>query len=208
MLLDLFRAPAAPADVVVPAHVGGVAAYAALVRDGALRPIGTLEPSSAPIALRASAVDDASHRAGALQHAGAGALIAAGAPIPSGAVVVLETALWVHVGGLLTAPVHLSRPTLGRPPLPRPGLTWHELRLRPEDIEVRSGLALTTPVRTAADLALWLPPPEARRTVARLLPLVEPEDVVTRLTAEPRSGRARELVRHVAAAQSCSAGAS
>lgn len=207
MLLDLFRAPAAPTDVVVPAHVGGSAAYAALVREGALRPVWTSGLGDAPVALRATAADDATRRACALHRAGAGALLAGGAPIPSGAVVVLETALWVHVGGHLAATIHVCRAAQGRPPLPRPGLTWHELRLRPEDVEVRSGLALTTPVRTAADLALWLRPADARAALARILPLVAPDDVVARLAAEPRSGRARELVR-LAAAQSCSAGAS
>lgn len=208
MLLDLFRAPAALPDVVVPAHVGGASAYAALVRDGALRPIRTADPGSAPVALRASATDDPAGRASALLRAGAGALLAGGAPIPSGAVVALQTALWVHAGGQLTATVHVSRATPGRPPLPRPGLTWHELRLRPEDVEVRSGLALTTAVRTSADLALLLAPADARRTLETILPLVALDDVAARLADEPRSGRARDLVRRLAAAQSCSAGAS
>lgn len=208
MLLDLLRSPGALTDVVVPEHVGGQVAFHALLREGLLHPIDAPGTGWAPVALRLTAADDATARAAALRHVGARAVVPAGAPLPSGAVVSLQTARWVHVGGALPVTVHVSRATEGRPPLPRPGLTWHELRLQAQDIEVRGGLALTTPVRTAADLALLLPLPVARRQLAGILAHVDPDEVVARLAAQPRSGRAQQLVRSVADAQSWSAGVS
>ena len=83
-----------------------------------------------------------------------------GPAAPSRAVVGFRTAAWVHAGGPVTDDLDLViAPGSARPR--RPGLRLHEHRLHPRDTEQLGGLRLTTPVRTAADLARGLPGEQA-----------------------------------------------
>jgi hypothetical protein len=104
---------------------------------------------------------------------------AAALELPDGATLALRTAAWVHAGG--DAPQALDR---GRRSL-----------LRPADVAVLGGVRVTTPPRTAVDLARELPPHQALPWLDRLRDDagLDPADVVRRLEAIPVP--ARRLVR-------------
>jgi hypothetical protein len=78
------------------------------------------------------------------------------------AVAVLTSAGIVHGWPVLPRDptVQISLPGARRR-LDQPGLTARQLVLDPEDVTTIDGLAVTTPARTAADLLLRLPSPEA-----------------------------------------------
>lgn len=105
-------------------------------------------------------------------------------------VVAFGTAAWVHAGGGpgpqegrldLVIPPGSYRPAL-------PEVVLHEHRLGDRDVERLCGLTLTTPVRTAADLARTLPIEQAVAALDRLRICcgVRVVDVLDQLDRMPR----------------------
>ncbi|MFC4555180.1 hypothetical protein [Georgenia faecalis] len=121
--------------------------------------------------------------------------------LPPGVALARASAVWVHTGR--------HRPTVTEVLVPR-GRRWHAPHLRvhtqgidPGDL-VRVGAALvTSPVRTAADVARWTPCPAATAQLADLLATgVDPAEVTDHLEHhrhEPHTRRARELLAAVSA---------
>ncbi|MEN5073841.1 hypothetical protein ABE437_08490 [Isoptericola cucumis] len=152
---ELLRAPGpSRSPLRSPADVGGRAAWDVLVRDG------VLEVVRGDAAVAAGTRLDAAHRAGLL----------AGA-VPTGAVVAGRTAAWVHAGRVLDdgGALDLTYPAGGhRPSVWGAGLVWQSPLLR-EDVSPYGGLRVTSPVRTALDLALHLAPDDAAWRVVALV---------------------------------------
>jgi len=113
-------------------------------------------------------------------------------------VVGFGTAAWVHTGGPAASPIDLviapgsTRPRRGR-------MRLHEHRLGPREVQMIAGLRLTSPVRTAADLARSLPAAQVAGQLDRLRRDcgVRAVDVIEQLEGMTRCrgvARARELV--------------
>jgi hypothetical protein len=110
------------------------------------------------------------------------------------------TAAWVYSGGPEPGEVELVagagfrwRPT-----------PWIRIRtsaaLPPQDVVLVGGVRVTSPARTAADLARTLPAPDAREILARLeaATAVTPQDTLDQLARMPNargSANARKLLR-------------
>jgi hypothetical protein len=97
-----------------------------------------------------------------LRAAAVGALVPA-ALSEAGAAICWETAAWVYCGGSTPDAVHLAvSPPANRSPA-RPPLAVHQMRLTARDVrEVDGGgLRITSPARTAVDLARRLPQHQA-----------------------------------------------
>ncbi|MCK9793505.1 hypothetical protein M1843_07090 [Isoptericola sp. 4D.3] len=154
---DLLATPARPAGAPVrPRDVGGRAAWQVLVRDGALEVVrGDLAvPTGTPVApaLRAS-------------------LLAAEAP--TGAVLAGRSAAWVHAGrpaaGPTGPPLDVTYPAGGhRPELWGAGLVWQSPLLRDDTVRL-GGARVTTPLRTAVDVALHVPGDQAAASLVRVV---------------------------------------
>lgn len=80
-----------------------------------------------------------------------------------------HSAAWVHTGGELAAvrTCVVYRPGASRPRT-RLWLDAVQAPLRPWDVEDVGGVAVTTPVRTAMDLATWCTDDQARHALLRL----------------------------------------
>jgi hypothetical protein len=146
----LSPAPAERPVVVTPADVGGRAAWAELVRDGALLVL------RGEAAVRQAVAVTPAVRAGAL------------GDLPGGAVVAGRTAAWIHAavpdGGRLdlTYPAGRHRPEV-----------WGSVRvwqgpLLHEDTHRVGGLPVTSPLRTVVDIALREPHRDAVAVVVAL----------------------------------------
>ncbi len=122
--------------MVLPEHVGGRAAWDTLVRDGALRVV------RGHAAVRPGVAVDAVLRASVL------------APVPRGAVVAGRTAAWVHAGEPAGGTLDLAYATgRHRPEVWGGARVWQEPLLTSDVVEL-AGVRVTTPLRTAVDLAL------------------------------------------------------
>ncbi|MCL1870760.1 MAG: hypothetical protein FWF90_10150 [Promicromonosporaceae bacterium] len=138
-------------SVVRPADVGGRAAWQVLVRDGALRVLAD------DVALAAGREPTPAARAAAI------------APrVPPRAVVAGPTAVWVHAGGPGPGALHLAyRSGTHRPDSPGAASVWSGTGLG-TDSGVVGGVRVTTPERTAVDVARRLPRERALPLLARL----------------------------------------
>ncbi|PFG43297.1 hypothetical protein ATJ88_1982 [Isoptericola jiangsuensis] len=127
-----------PAPVLVrPSDVGGTVAWQVLVRDG------VLEVLRGDVACVSATRIDPALRAGTLRGA-----------VPTGAVVTGRTAAWVHTGAGRPDSLDLAcHPGGRRPSRPRGARLWQAPLLAP-DVRVVAGVRLTTPDRTAVELAL------------------------------------------------------
>ncbi len=148
----------------------GVVAWQVLLRDGALlRVWGDLAaPAGRPVGPEV--------RAGALRPL-----------VPPRAVIGRAGAVWVHTGGPAPGRVDVLVARRARRPAPHPQRVPHECPLPPHDVVRLGEVGVTTVVRTALDLARWVPAPQARpllRRLARRAGL----DLATALTALDRSG--------------------
>jgi len=187
--------PVGEDDPFVPAP-GSEPEVARLTTDGLLRRL----PGGIHIA--AHVADTTALRAAAVLLA----LTPDGPGSPSRAVIGYRTGAWVHTGsGSSTGAARAADdaidlvipPGSARPR--RPGLRIHEHRLHPREIVPVGGLRLTTPVRTAADLARGTPGEhvvvllEALRTTCgvRVLDVLEQ---LERMAGGRGVGRARALV--------------
>jgi hypothetical protein len=183
----------APQDV-APFRPGAQdrAEVARLVTQGLLRPL------AGPVHVGAHAPDTEALRARSVLLA----LAPPGGLRPIGAsargVIGFTTAAWVHTGGPATSPIDLIIvPGSTRPRRSR--MRLHEHRLRPGEVHSIAGLRLTSPVRTAADLARSLPSSQVAGQLDRLRRScgVRAVDVVEQLEGMSRCrgvARARDLV--------------
>lgn len=90
----------------------------------------------------------------------------------------------------------------GRVPVRRPGIRCYATDLPDSDVDHRSGLPVTTPDRTAADLLRWLPPFMALAVLDRMtrLDLIDVErvgDVLDRWDGHRNVATARHLLDNV-----------
>lgn len=115
------------------------------------------------------------------------------------AVIGRQSALWIHTGGMAPAKINLLVDHKRRTSALRPfsGCQLHEVHLAAADVALVSGadIRVTTPLRTAVDMALYAPEGEAAPAV-RLLsshPLLDCplESVRARLEAMVRVPRKR-----------------
>jgi hypothetical protein len=123
----------------------------------------------------------------------------AGAALTGGAAVGFRTAAWVHIGGAEPPVLEVASP-LGSHRAVRGGVRLRQVALPAGDVERVAGVPVTTPPRTAADLARDLPAAEALPWLDRLRDGagVTPAAVVRQLDAMPAARRvttARRLVR-------------
>jgi hypothetical protein len=167
--------PVSPPLVVRPEHVGGRAAWEALVRDGALVVLrGTA-------AVRADLPVGPGLRAGVLRGG-----------LPRGAAVAGRTAAWVHAGvpdgGTLDLAYASGR---HRPEVWAGARVWQEALLASDVTEI-AGVRVTTPVRTVVDLALR---DDAERALEAVRALVETCGVDLRAAARVLESRARVVGR-------------
>ncbi|MFI9486397.1 hypothetical protein ACIG47_08385 [Promicromonospora sp. NPDC052451] len=141
--------PAPVPLVVTPAHVGGPVAWSDLMRSGALTELydgAAVGPASAV---------DARHRALAL------------APeVPASCVLAAATAAWVHTGVYdggaaqawpAGAPVEVAYSPGRRCPVPRPGRVARRAPGLAADTVRPAGVPVTSPDRTAVDVARTVP---------------------------------------------------
>jgi hypothetical protein len=123
---------------------------------------------------------------------------------PATCVVGYRSAAWVHAGGDPQDHVDVViAPGTSRRRSPR--LATHEHRLSPVDVQHVDGVAVTTPIRTAVDLARSLPVPVASAELDQLARStgVRAVDVLARIEAMAHGrgvARAREVVHAWAAA--------
>lgn len=125
--------------------------------------------------------------------------------VPPDVVVARSWAAWVHAGGPPPSSTHricvVYRPGTSRP-RSMPGLEAVQAALRPWDVVTVDRLRLTSPVRTAMDLATWSPEAQWARDLARLqtdgatLPAA-----VAQLQRVARWRGSEEAVRRLEAAQ-------
>ncbi|GEA84259.1 MAG: hypothetical protein NVV70_05165 [Cellulomonas sp.] len=144
-----------PTELVLPRLVRrcdtATADWAGMLRDGVLLPV---TESVAVVGPEPPSPDD---RARALVTA-----------LPRHGVLGRDSAAWVHTGTRPPARACVLVPVGVRRPAPRPDRTCAEAVFGPSDVVLVAGTAVTTPERTAEDVARWLAPDDA---VARLVDL-------------------------------------
>jgi hypothetical protein len=156
-----------------------------------------------PVLLRPAAVLAGVHvRPAPTLRALAAAAVLGGAP-GDDAALAFRTAAWVHAGGEEPQVLEVATPFGVHRALPD-AARLRRLALPPADVAVLAGVRVTTPARTAADLARDLSPRHALAWLDRLRERAEitPADVVRQLDMMPTARRvapARRLVRAWAA---------
>ncbi|PZR52732.1 hypothetical protein DNL40_10170 [Xylanimonas oleitrophica] len=171
--------PEAGSALLRPDDVGGPGAWSALVRDGVLRRVreDVAVPAAVPLT--------AALRAASLARA-----------VPPRTVVIGPTAAWVHVGGEAPARLDLGH----QPGTHRPEVwAWTDVRSEPglvADSAPVGGVLVTTPERTAVDVALREPEGTALHLVLALAAAgadldraLRALEVRTRLVGRPRARR-------------------
>jgi hypothetical protein len=154
-LAELLRLPPEVGRLISPASLGcSQVTWQVLCRDGALV---ELRPG---FALVAGTTQTSADRAQTL----------AGS-VPQGVVVARRWAVWVHAGGHPPSPGQricvVFRPGASRP-RSTPGLEPVQTSLRPWDVTRIGDLAVTSPGRTAMDVATWSGGADAARDLLRL----------------------------------------
>lgn len=170
-----------------PATVGGEVAYSSL------RAAGHLVELTPGVAVLAGTAVTRTDRLAAL-----------GPRIPPRTVVGRLSAVWVHTGR--GAPGELSvlyAPGTHRPP-GRPDLRTHQATLAPADVEGLPGLHVTSPLRTAVDVARHVPRDLALAALTHLwgAGLATPAQMTARLRehrASPCTSEALDIIAELAA---------
>jgi len=125
----------------------------------------------------------------------AAAWLAAG---PDSAVVSHESALdLLELSDIIPGSVHLTIPRERRYMIPTPGVTIHTTTrpLRADEVIVRSGIRLTSPVRSILDAAeAGSPPDQIERAVMQTVEQGLATREQLRSEAEQRDGRIRNLI--------------
>jgi hypothetical protein len=121
--------------------------------------------------------------------------------VPTWGVLAMEAAAWVHGGPRPSAPfVVLTDSALGPKWLPE-GVRVRESSLPDDDVQQIGGLRITSPARTAADLARWGDGPSARESLHWLLSgvtsVAETRAVLVSQTRFRHNRRARPRLRAV-----------
>lgn len=167
----------APLPALVLRRDVGAAAWFALRRDGVVRPL------CADVALRADLAESVELRAAALAHL-----------VPARAVVGRRSAAWVHVGGAAPDRVELLFPPRSHRTDPDLERVAAEATLGAADVLMCGPVRVTTPLRTAIDVARFLPPAEATSIVTLLVAAggVRPDELLAGLD---RVGAARGVRR-------------
>jgi hypothetical protein len=145
-----------PRPVTVPDGIQaddvGATAWQVLLREGALRPVwgSVATPADRPAtpAVRATALRPL---------------------VPPRAVVGRAAAVWVHAGGPLPDRFDVLVPPRARRPSPHPLRVPHESPLPVHDVVRLGEVRVTTVVRTALDVARWVPHQEAVPLLRRLI---------------------------------------
>ena len=125
--------------------------------------------------------------------------------LPKGVVVCRSTAAWLHGIDVLEINAHLRAPEVevcsrdGSAAIRRPDVKGYSALLPDRDVTVVAGIEVTTPARTAIDLARWCERPDALAYVDALLHagLVVPDELRWMLDESaglPWIGQAREMV--------------
>ncbi|MBF0721396.1 hypothetical protein [Sanguibacter inulinus] len=154
-LSELLRHPPEVGRMLSPASLGcSRVTWQVLCRDGA---VVELRPG---FALLAGVTPTPADRAQTLVGA-----------VPAGVVVARAWAVWIHAGGPPPTPPRrvgvVYRPGTSRP-RSMPGLEPVQTSLRPWDVVLVGDLPVTSPVRTAMDVATWSTGAEAARDLVRL----------------------------------------
>ncbi|WP_372699175.1 hypothetical protein [Arthrobacter sp. JSM 101049] len=150
---------AAPDSTILqPGHPFTAPELAVLCAEGTLRLV-------LPGTFVCAAVDDSP----ALRSAAVAALV--GPRLREDAVIGRLTAAWVHGHHPMPAGLELLVTRFHRLPLHRDGLrtALHECLLQESEIDREPPMAVTTPLRTALDLAFHGEPVSARRAISRML---------------------------------------
>lgn len=114
-----------------------------------------------------------------------------------------ESATWIYAGGPPPAKINLLTDHHRRTTVLRPssGCRLHEVHLSAEETMPAASSAVTTPLRTAVDMALYAPAPDASAAVAFLAsqpalecPLELVRDKLESLERVPRKRKALSLV--------------
>jgi hypothetical protein len=144
-----------PRPVTVPDGVVaddvGVTAWQVLLRDGVLRPVW------GAVATPADRSPTPAVRAAALRPL-----------VPPRAVVGRAAAVWVHTGGPLPERFDVLVPPRARRPSPHPLRIPHESSLPAADVAGLGVVRVTTVLRTALDVARWVPRADAVPLLRRL----------------------------------------
>jgi len=121
--------------------------------------------------------------------------------VPARGAVGREAAAWVHAGGPPPGRVTVLVRSGARRPDPHPGRTTAEADLTDTDVVDVGGVRVTTVLRTAVDVARWLPTEDALRVLRRLRPVgLDPAAALHRLEAHAGGRgvrRARRTLRLV-----------
>lgn len=176
----------APSPVVAPDDVGGPVAFDTLLRDGELLLVHGRRavPRGTPITPRVR-------------------VLALAPEVPPRTVIGRASACWVFLGGMPPGRLTVLYPPSCHRPHPGPTLASHQAALG-EDETVRLGsIAVTTPARTAADLALFATGPDATRLVGSLVSagVTSVREVLVALgrrSGDAAYGRALDVVRALA----------
>jgi len=178
--------PLAASMIVTPGDVGGTVAFDTLVREGSLVLVHgrCAVPADVPVTPRIRMLALAPH-------------------LPPRTVVGRASAAWVYLGGVAGQRVTVLYPPNCHRPHPGPLVASHQAVLRDDEVVRLGGVAVTTPARTAADVALFTPEIEATRLVRELVTATatSTRDVLTALgrrRGDAAYGRALDVVRAAA----------
>lgn len=140
LIPHLLAPPVQVNPVVGPGDVGGTVAFETMLREGVLTPVRRARAVARhqPVTTRIRIL--------ALAH-----------DVPPRSVVGRESASWVFLGGPAPDRLTVLYPPKCHRPNPSPTLTSHQAVLRPEEILTLGQIRITTPARTAADVALFEP---------------------------------------------------
>lgn len=140
-LTSCLLAPPAPVSpVLAPPDVGGTVAFDTMVREGTLK-----------IVHRQHAVPRDERVTSRIR------ILALAPEVPKRSVVGRVSAAWVFLGGPAPAQLNVLYPPKSHRPQPAPTLTSHQAVLAPSEVLTLGQVAVTTPARTAADIALFEP---------------------------------------------------
>lgn len=180
MLTDLIQPPRGlKSDLVTPSDVGGYPAWRSLLLDQHLKPVWD------SYAICAHKEITQRHRAAALRP-----------QVQARTVLGRLSALWVLTGHLGTRQVQLLYAPTQHRPQPRAGCQTHQTTLTAQDTIEIDGVRLTSPTRTAVDIAIHVERREALLGLRALAEhrLVRIEQVLERLTQIPGRSRRTESV--------------
>ena len=154
--------------------------WAGLLRDGLLAPVW------GGAARVTACVEDPAVRVAALARL-----------VPERGVVGRATAVWVHAGGPAPVRADVLVQTRARRPDPHPDRRTHEADLTDADVETIAGVRVTTPLRTALDVARWLPAAQSLPLLRALRDVGLDTGRAARTATSLHGGRGVRRARHV-----------